>query len=137
MPVVSLHWKLHFFSNLFLAAAKSHACIYRHEWRFPNVFSNISAFQMINLIQCLCVTLRKMIARASSFLDIGEGTGISGSYLLGHHHIFFFFISFIPSPFFISSFCSNRRSLNSRKITYLYQGSDCEFILFWGSRKIM
>ena len=103
MSILRLHWSLSS-SSLFLAAAKSHMCVSGHKWRFPNVFSNISAFQMMNFILSLCVTLKNPSPRAFSFSGFGEDIGIRGLYLFGHHHIFFclHFISFMPSPFFLS-----------------------------------
>lgn len=140
MSVLRPHGRLSF-SSVFLAAAKSHPCVSGQKWRFPNVFSNISALQMMNFLLPLCVALKEPIApgiffpwvwgrRRNSRLTLVW----SSSYLLFPSFHFFYAESIF---FFISSFCSNRRSLNSCKITYLYQGSDCEFILFGGSREIM
>lgn len=128
------------FSSLFLAAAKSHPCVSGQKRRSPNVFSNISAFQMMNFLLSLCVALKKPITPGVFFPWVWRRHRNSrltlvwsSSYLLFRSFHFFY----AESIFFISSFFSNRRSLNSCKITYLYQGSDCEFILFGGSREIM
>lgn len=60
MSVLRPHGRLSF-SSLFLAAAKSHPCVSGQKWRFPNVFSNISALQMMNFLLPLCVVLKEPI----------------------------------------------------------------------------